>query len=361
VSPRPAVGVQAPDVAGPAEAPDPASPVESMLSGYREIAIRALLDGLPSTSPAYLYDLLPEYPTRRGKGLRAAMCLATCSAYGGDLGRAVNSAVAIELFHNAFLIHDDIQDASEQRRGQATLSARYGSAIALNVGNATNLLALQRVRANRELLGGALAWRIFEETDTMLRHSLEGQAIELGWIRDNVEGLTDDDYLRMCLKKTSWYTCLYPCRVGILIAADGRTEASALDRFGWFLGAAFQIQDDVLNLVGGAEYGKEIAGDLYEGKRTLMLIHLQQRLRGNDRRRLRRFLATPRAQRAAPDVAWARELLDEHGSIQAAIATAQDLAHAARGEAERALAAVPDGPDRDFLLALPEYVVSRQR
>jgi geranylgeranyl diphosphate synthase type II len=324
--------------------------------------MRALLAGLPTTSPAHLYELLPEYPSRRGKGLRAALCLATCAAFGGDVGRAVNSAVAIELFHNAFLIHDDIQDESEQRRGEPTLSARYGPAIALNVGNATNLLGLQRIRANRELLGGTLAWQIFEETETMLRQSLEGQAIELGWIRDNVDGLAQDDYFRMCLKKTSWYTCVYPCRLGASIAQGGRGHAGVLDRFGWFLGAAFQIQDDVLNLVGNhEEYGKEILGDLYEGKRTLMVIHLQSVLRGEDRERLRVFLGATRSDRTESDVRWIREQLDRCGSIDAAVRTARDLADAAEREADAVRGDVLPGPDRDFLLALPQYVVNRRR
>jgi geranylgeranyl diphosphate synthase type II len=187
---------------------------------------------------------------------------------------------------------------------------------------ATSVFGLRRIRANREILGGTLAWQIFEETETMLRQSLEGQAMELGWIRDNVDGLGQDDYFRMCLKKTSWYTCVYPCRLGTAIAQDGRRNAGLLDRFGWFLGAAFQIQDDVLNLVGShEEYGKEILGDLYEGKRTLMVIHLQSVLRGEDGERLRVFLRTARRDRTEPDVRWIREQLDRCGSIDAATST----------------------------------------
>lgn len=340
--------------------PGPAA-VEPLLERYRDRAVQALLDDLPHSDHPYLYDLVAAYPSRGGKGLRSALCLATCAAFGGDVDRALNSAAAVELFHNAFLIHDDIQDASEQRRGGPTLQSLFGPAIALNVGNAANLLALQRIRANRALLGPALAWRVFEETETMLRHSLEGQAIELGWIRENAAGLADADYYRMCLKKTSWYTCLYPCRVGLLVA-EQPGEVTALDRYGWYVGAAFQIQDDLLNLTGSYDsYGKEILGDLYEGKRTLMVIHLQRMLVGADARRLRSFLARPRHERSEEDVGWVHDRLVEHGSIERARACALDLARAARHEAEVALRDVADSADRAFLLALPDYVVARTR
>ena len=336
--------------------------VEETLTRYRELVLPALVGDLPERSPSYLYDPLPVYPSRPGKGLRAALTLATCAALGGDIHLALNSAVAVELFHNAFLIHDDIQDASEDRRGGPTLHSLYGTAIALNVGNATNLLALQRIRANRAILGGSLAWQVFEETETMLRHSLEGQAIELGWIRDNAVGLVDDHYYRMCLKKTSWYTCIYPGRLGLLIARGSTTDLTVLDRFGWYLGAAFQIQDDILNLVGEyGQYGKEIGGDLLEGKRTLMMIHLQRVLTGPDGDRLRTYLGRTRADRGDDEAAWVFERMREHGCVEAAQQSATDLVHAARAEAERVLAEALPGPDRDFLLGLPEYVVTRAR
>ena len=166
----------------------------------------------------------------------------------------------------------------------------------------------------------------------------------------------------MCLKKTSWYTCIYPGRLGLLIARGSATDLSVLDRFGWFLGAAFQIQDDVLNLVGDYDqYGKEIRGDLLEGKRTLMMIHLQRVLTGSDGDRLRAYLARSRSERTEDEAAWVFERMRECGCVEAAQRSAADLAQGARAEAERVLADAAAGPDRDFLLGLPEYVVSRTR
>jgi geranylgeranyl diphosphate synthase type II len=87
-----------------------------------------------------------------------------------------------------------------------------------NVGNATNLLALRRLMENRRILGPRVGWRVMEETEGMMWQSLEGKAIELGWIRDKACDLAQKDYLQMCLKKTSWYSFIYPLRVGALIA-----------------------------------------------------------------------------------------------------------------------------------------------
>ena len=120
----------------------------------------------------------------------------------------------------------------------------------------------------------------------MARHTVEGQAMELGWQRGSAH-LTPDDYLDLIMKKTCWYTTVLPLRAGALIG--GHRPDTALVRFGFFLGAAFQIRDDVLNLTGGARYGKEILGDIREGKRTLMLIHLLTVARRAERQRLERF------------------------------------------------------------------------
>ncbi len=127
-------------------------------------------------------------------------------------------------------------------------------------------------------MGLARTLALIDEIIRMCRESLEGQAIELGWIRKKIVPTRDADYINMVTKKTSWYTCQSPCRLGAIAA--GHTRARELDLIGDVfqeVGVAFQIQDDVLNLIGEEDlYGKEALGDLLEGKRTLMLIHLMR-------------------------------------------------------------------------------------
>jgi geranylgeranyl diphosphate synthase type II len=335
--------------------------VEVVLKRYYGITMEALLRLVPSKEPRrHLYDLIGSYPSRAGKGLRPALCIATCRALGGDVHDVLRSAVAIELFHNAFLVHDDVEDGSIYRRGKPTLHAEHGVGIAVNVGDAMNVLSIRPLMDNLLTLGPSLTWRVFAEIEHMVQQSVEGQAMELGWVQDNVCELSEADYLRMTLKKTCWYTCIHPCRIGALVGSRGRYELDRLNRFGYYMGAAFQIQDDVLNLVGSRKkYGKEIGGDIWEGKRTLMLIHALNESQAGEKEKMARFLSQPRTERSARDVRWVYGVIGKYGSIEYARSCARDLATAALDEFEAAYAEAPASSDKRFIRDIVLYMIER--
>ena len=335
--------------------------VKGMLQRYKSVTMDLLLDYLPDREPRrHLYDLVPLYPLRSGKGFRPGLLIATGKAFGAEVRNLTKSAMAIELFHNAFLVHDDVEDDSDFRRGGATLHADHGFSIAVNVGDAMNVLSLRPLMENLSSLGPSLTLKIFSEIEHMVRQSVEGQAIELGWVRDNVCDLTDEDYLRMILKKTCWYTCIHPCRIGALIATGGGIEMDRFNRFGFYMGAAFQIQDDILNLEGDREkYGKEILGDIWEGKRTMMLLHLLNCCGDRQRKILTQFLAQPRRQRKEDEVLWVHELMKKHESLAYARSCARQLAGAALREFNVAYGGVPDSEDKRFIQSIVLYMIER--
>jgi geranylgeranyl diphosphate synthase type II len=336
-------------------------PIPEVLAQYGELTRRALLAYLPSGNPRrYLYELLGDYPTRGGKMMRASLCLATARVFGAQPEDAVCSAVSIELLHNAFLIHDDIQDESDERRGKPALHKVHGVPLALNAGESLSLLSLRPLRDNVQRLGSGLAMRIFEETERMAWESAEGQALELGWRHDNRLDVSEADYLLMVMKKTCWLATIHPCRVGALIGSRGGANLDELIRFGFFLGAAFQIQDDVLNLVGDAGYGKERNGDLFEGKRTLMTCHLHANFSARERARLSRLFATPRREREQSEIDWVRQAMDEHGSLEHALAVARGLAGAALHEFDVIFADRPPSRDKAFIGGLVRWVLERR-
>jgi geranylgeranyl diphosphate synthase type II len=331
-----------------------------MLREYGDLTRAALAKYLPSREPRrYLYDLLSDYPQRGGKMMRPCMCIAAARLFGAPLENAIYTAVAIEMLHNALLIHDDIEDGSEKRRGRPTLHLLHGVPLALNAGDTLTLMSFRPLLENRVRIGDRLTLRIIEETQRMARESAEGQAMELGWRRYNTTELGDADYLEMVLKKTCWLATIYPVRVGALIGSRDSVDLDPFVRYGFFLGVAFQIQDDLLNLVGDDGYGKEIDGDIWEGKRTLMLIHTIQESTTKERARLSEILCRHRERRTLSEVRWIRKLMDKYGCTEYARKIAHGLAGAALHEYSLISAGLPDSRDKTFLEQMVTWVIER--
>ena len=336
------------------------SVVRETLEAYGAVTRDAMMAYFPAAEPReHLYDMLSDYPKRGGKMMRSSLCIATARAFGASVEDALHSAVAIELMHNALLIHDDIEDESEQRRDRPTLHAMHGIPLALNAGDALTLLSIRPLFDNFARIGPRLALSIVRETERMAWESAEGQAMELGWRRDNRNDVTDADYLIMVLKKTCWLASIHPSRVGAMIATRGNIDLDPFIRFGFFLGAAFQIQDDVLNLVPDDEYGKEPNGDIFEAKRTLMLSHVYRQSPPAQKEKLAALLDPVRGSRTPEQVAWIRGLMDEYGSIDYARGIAHGLAGAALHEYASIYKALPETRDTQFIKGLATWIFHR--
>ncbi|MBW4491610.1 MAG: polyprenyl synthetase family protein [Oscillatoria princeps RMCB-10] len=332
--------------------------------------------GLGSYEP--LYEMLADYPFRTGKMLRPTMCVSVARAVGGMGQSALTTAAALELYHNAFLIHDDIEDGSEARRGKETLHHMIGIPRAINVGDATNVLAVGLLLENLPLIGVSKTLDVLQEIELMAQQSVEGQAMELDWVATNASNLTDQDYFKMCVKKTCWYSFMTPCRIGLIVghpsahAKDLVEPLAQVTRFGMVLGIAFQIQDDLLNLQGDIKlYGKEIGGDIYEGKRTLMLNHAIAHSSPADSQKIVEILALPRERKTPEQVEFIYDRMQRCGSIDHGWNVARSLANQASEifekmdflQRETPLRASEQGVsavhDRRFLKELIDYVIYR--
>jgi geranylgeranyl diphosphate synthase type II len=223
-----------------------------------------------------------------------------------------------------------------------------------------NVLSIKPLMRNIESLGAKLSWEIFQEIEHMALESVEGQAIELGWRHENDCDLQDEDYLTMILKKTCWYTCIHPIRIGAIIGSKGAADADIFNRFGYYLGAAFQIQDDLLNLEGEREkYGKEIGGDILEGKRTLMLIHLLNVCGKREKSRVKKFLSLPRLKRKPEDLQYVMDLMHKYDCLGYGKKAAQNLTGAALKEFYSIFSIFPDSEDKAFIENMILYMINR--
>lgn len=358
--------------------------INEALQGSRDaifVKIEEFIQTQRQVSGAYapLYELLSDYPFRVGKMLRPTMCISVARAVGGMGHSALTAAAALELYHNAFLIHDDIEDESESRRGKGTLHQMIGIPRAINVGDATNVLAVGLLLENLSVLGVSKALNILHEIEFMARQSVEGQAMELDWVATNPSHLSDQDYFTMCVKKTCWYSFITPCRIGLIVGHPASSvqdlvePLAGLTRFGMILGIAFQIQDDLLNLQGEMEsYGKEIGGDIYEGKRTLMLNHVLAHSK-QEAEKMREILALPRPQKHPDHVAFIMEQMQRCGSIEHGWNVARSLAQKAADIFDSLEFLFPETPlrpgeqwvspvhDRRFMKELINYVIYRNK
>lgn len=302
----------------------------------------------------YLYGPLMKYSKNGGKRHRPLIALAGCLVVGGDMNKAISSAAAIEHFHTAALIHDDIADEAELRRGEPCLHLSEGLGLALNMGD-LGLSLVNGTVINDPALDNAVKVRVVTELIEMTRRTIEGQAMDIGWARDARYDITPEDYLIMATHKTAHYSGAVPLAIGAIVGGGTEAQIEGLRNFGLDTGLAFQIQDDLLNLIGEEESTKkDFRSDITEGKRTLIVVHALHHGTEQQRARLVEILSNKEKN---PDVlAEAVEIMQETGSIEYARNYAQNLTSISKN---RLLGVVDPSPARDLLVSMADWFVNR--
>jgi geranylgeranyl diphosphate synthase type II len=309
-----------------------------------------------------LYKMMRDYPLRPKKGLRSSLCILTCLAFGGKFDKVLPTAAALEIFQNWVLIHDDIEDESKMRRGKLVLHKLYNLPLALNAGDALHVKMWELLISNKDLIGYEKTYLVLQDFVKMVNETTEGQHMELSWVSENRWDLDEKDYMLMCEKKSAWYTCISPCRLGSIIAGTNNDELfNNFYHFGRNLGIAFQIKDDVLNLVGdSSKYGKEIAGDIVEGKRTLIMIELLKRCSEREKEEVIKIMNLPREKRKFNEISRIIELIKKHGCLEYALKRANELANEAVIYFDKAFGSLPDSNAKSILKSLVKFMVERK-
>lgn len=277
---------------------------------------------------SYLYEPLARFTSSGGKRTRPALCLLGAQAVGVDPICALSTAAAIEYFQSTALIHDDIADKSELRRGVPCLHLSDGTGIAINVGDLALVSVFAGLLADTQL-DNDTCLRVLCELSYMMQRTLEGQALDLGWVRDGRWDVTVDDYLYMATHKTAYYSAATPLACGAICAGGTDEQVEALFSFGLDAGLAFQLQDDLLNLVGDAsKQGKDYRSDITEGKRTLLAVWALNHLDADRRAELLGLLESGTTDE--DQLARAVALIEESGAVEHVRSQAHELADRAK-------------------------------
>eukprot|EP00026_Physarum_polycephalum_P010020 Phypoly_transcript_10164.p1 GENE.Phypoly_transcript_10164~~Phypoly_transcript_10164.p1 ORF type:complete len:376 (+),score=57.27 Phypoly_transcript_10164:207-1334(+) len=330
----------------------------------REITDEYLLSacGMPSFSqlPATLtqaisvpiYDMLD----RGGKGWRPALLLLIAEALEKPIEDVIDLTVICEVVHNGTLIIDDIEDRSTHRRGKPCSHIAFGSDLAINAGNAMYFLPMSILKQKSETLPPSVTIKLYQLYITEMTNIHIGQGYDIWWHSGKgKEKVTVDNYMQMCAYKTGTLAKLSGMMAAYVCGATDEI-AQAIGKFCESIGVAFQIQDDILCIVGEkfSEGKGGIGEDIREGKRTLMVIHTLQH--AGEAKASRLIAILNKHTESQEEIQEAIKIVRETGSIDYARKVAQDLV---RSSWESAKNVLPDSPARDNLYLFAQYLIHR--
>ena len=239
-------------------------------------------------APSKLYEPISYHMALGGKRVRPVLTLMACEAMGGELSHALDAAVGLEMFHNFTLLHDDVMDNADVRRGKTTVHRRWNANTAILSGDTMLTIATQYIARTAN-------WQVMDLFNKTAIEIYEGQQWDMDY--EHRIDVTVEEYINMIRLKTS---VLLGCalKTGALIVDADEQQADLLYDAGVNMGLAFQLRDDVLDVWGDpATFGKEIGGDIMNNKKTFLLINAIRLAQGDDADELRHWLNDPYATR----------------------------------------------------------------
>jgi geranylgeranyl diphosphate synthase type II len=313
---------------------------------YLELVNQAIANIPYPAEPSQLYEPIAYHMALGGKRVRPVLTLMACDAMGGETAKAIDAAVGLEMFHNFTLLHDDVMDNADVRRGKTTVHRRWNDNTAILSGDTMLTIATQYIAR-------CACWPIMDLFNKTAIEIYEGQQWDMDYEYRN--DVTVEEYINMIRLKTS---VLLGCalKTGALVANADEDQADLLYQAGVNMGLAFQLRDDVLDVWGDPKtFGKEIGGDIMNNKKTILLINTMQLAQGDDANELRHWLNDPFSSRE-DKVAGVTALYERLGVRQLAedaITHYNDLALAAFSQVKM------DDDDKQAFIALSNRLAGR--
>ena len=327
------------------------SDVKEILGSYSSDIIATIEDELGVITPNNLQEASIYLTKAGGKMLRPALCLITAEAVGGQKENALKAGSAIELIHTFSLIHDDIMDDDDMRRGMPSVHKVWGEDVAILAGDTLFSKAFEIIiGSNQELTSPAQINNALATVADACVKICEGQALDMGF--EDCFDVTEDEYMEMIFKKTGALIAA-ATKVGAIMGGASDEVVDAMYEYGRLIGLAFQIQDDYLDLASDEEtLGKPIGSDIGKGKMTIIAINGLSSA-GDDSEKLLEILKDENNSQA--DIDLAIEILTKCGAIEYARNLAQDSVN----QAKEVLEILPDSSSKQVLSDIADFVLER--
>jgi len=323
---------------------------------------RKICEYLPDRYPKEHYRILRDYPDRQGKYLRPVLVLLSNEMFGGNEEEAILTAAAMQTSEDWILIHDDIEDDSEERRGKPSLHKLHGTELALNVGDALHVIMWKMLMDNNEILGYEKTAKICDFMYDLLIRTCEGQYLDISWIVHRKVDITEQEYYKMVDAKAGAYTIYGPLQMGAIVAGTSDKTVGSIREWGIPFGRAFMIHDDVLNLTADRDrYGKEIGGDILEGKRTLILINLLENCTKKEKKRVMGIYLKKRKEKTDEERNYVMDLMNRYKSIEYAHQKSLEFAAKAKSTFDEKTRDLEDSFAKKAIRTCISFVVERDR
>ena len=325
------------------------SDVKEILGNYSSDIIKTIEDELSVITPENLQEASIYLTKAGGKMLRPALCLISAEAVGGEKENALKAGSAIELIHTFSLIHDDIMDNDDMRRGMPSVHTVWGEDVAILAGDTLFSKAFEIIIGSQGTTSEQNNQSLATVADACVK-ICEGQALDMGF--EDRYDVTEDEYMEMIFKKTGALIAA-ATKAGAIMGGASSEVIDAMYEYGRLIGLAFQIQDDYLDLASDEEtLGKPIGSDIAKGKMTIIAINGLASA-GDDSEKLLEILKDDNNSQA--DIDTAIEILNNCGAIE----YARNLALKSVDEAKEVLEILPDSSSKEVLCDIADFVLER--
>jgi geranylgeranyl diphosphate synthase, type II len=305
------------------------------------------------------WEIVSEYPKRKGKYLRPSILILTAQAMGEDINKTLKTASAMQTSEEWILNHDDIEDNSPLRRGKPSLHELYGDALAINAGDALHAIMWKILIDNLEILGHSKTLEIMDEFYKIILRTTLGQTMDIKWFTDKKPEISDEEWYLVADSKSSYYTIAAPLRLGGIIANATHEQLGALSKLGLYMGRSFQLVDDLLDATSDFSGLKQKGNDIYEGKRTLIIGHTLRTANNEDKKKIINILNKNRNEKSQEEVEWVIRKMEYYESISYAKKLAKDYKEKAEEFFEKDLKFLSHQPYRDNMLTIFDFILDR--
>ena len=334
------------------------------VDGYRDDIFNKIMEYLPLKEPTEHYKIVREYSERKGNYRRPGLLMLGGEMFGAKLNKLLLPAAAMQLSEDWILIHDDIEDDSELRRGKPALHKIYGNEIAINAGDAAHIVMWKMLKDYLLEAGMDTGNRVFDKFYNMLEYTVEGQYIETNFMSNvrDLSKVSEEFYFRIVHSKTCYYSVYGPMQIGALAAGKDAGTINIMKTIGEPAGMAFQIVDDILDMTADeSSFGKKRYGDLYEGKLTLIIHHAYGQATKDEKERIDAVYKKNRGQKSEEDINLLIEMIDKYGGIDYAQSVAESYCRKAKEAVDSSRGLIPDNEYTQTLLSAIEDLYSRKK